>query len=377
MPVRVRTMSTTAGVGHYLKKVPWGTLEGDVAIPATKARCEDVVDGTRSDHPLLIEKTTQIGNTFSSPLEEWGNGGYATHYASHVPANFQVGTFPHLILPERNDDMDATRAFADTNPSRPTVDSIAFAAELRQLPALFKMAGDHMLKKGANTFLSYQYGWRPLIKDLVEMCFFMSNVAKREQELRNLHSKGGLKRRLQISSETTTAVQHEVVESFMYFLSGDCLIKTTRNRWATARWVPDTGTGMIPTTDAEYRKLAIRAVYGLNFDIESAWQLIPWSWLIDWGASVGDFLGSQRNLVGATCSGVNLMTHTRTDRVYSNWSCLSSFSNWTMGNTHIISETKRRSAFTNPSVSATIPFISGTQLSILGALGIQRLRGIR
>lgn len=378
MVSRTRSSVLTRGNGTY-QKYFFGTMQsGTVPIPGVKGTCSDVVDGTYRDHPLGIDKVEYSNTSFSGTLNG-GTGISWGKYVDHTPGLIQGLTYGHNVLPPLNDAADATKAFARTNPSRTVVDVPAFIGELKELPSLFQIAGKHLLKRGANAYLSYQYGWKPLISDLKGFLDFQRHVMKREAELQNLFNKGGLRRTFQLSSDvaTTRTTSTIFLESSLYTLSStEYTVETERRRWATSRWQPTVSS--VPKTDAELHKLAVQAVYGLSANASSAWNLIPFTWLIDWASSVGDYFDAQRNSVGASCGGVCVMTHTKSTHRYGKV-LLSTGGTWTgvkLPSPKIVVEQKLRSFSAAPSISASLPFITGTKLSILGALGIQRLRGI-
>jgi hypothetical protein len=116
---------------------------------------------------------------------------------------------------------------------------------------------------------------------------------------------------------------------------------------------------------------ARRAVYGLSFDLVSAYNLMPWSWLIDYFSSTGDFLEATRNVVGASPGNTNIMVHTLRTAVLTP---SSSFHGLTGGGGIQVRETKERfvgSGFTG--LNSTVPVLTNRQVSILGALAITRL----
>lgn len=376
MTIRTRSQTVPAGTGSYYRNFFNVISQGSVPIPGFKGTCTDVVDGTYRDHPLTIDKTTYSNHTFTGTQNTPANSVYGK-YVDDVPAYVSGTSFGHLALPAINDASDRTKALARMNPSRAVVDVPGFIAELRELPSLLKSCGKTLLKGGANAFLSYQYGWKPLISDLHNLMDFQRHVMKREIELRNLYGKGGLRRTFQLSTDMATQISHNVtIQSALYILtSRDYTIETSRRRWATSRWEPVVS--KIPKTDHELHNLAVRAVYGLSAELSTAWNLIPWSWLIDWFSSTGDFFDAARNVVGATCSSCCTMQHTKSiHRLQGTQIGTGGFTVAKMPNPVIIVEQKSRAFGTSPSITADLPFLSGTQMSILGALGIQRLRGI-
>jgi len=50
-------------------------------------------------------------------------------------------------------------------------------------------------------------------------------------------------------------------------------------------YIPDIGS-------SEWTKRTTRALYGANITPEVAWNLLPWSWLIDWFGNIGDVMSN-------------------------------------------------------------------------------------
>lgn len=272
-----------------------------------------------------------------------------------------------------------TKLLATTNPGRAEVSLPVFIAEMRDLPHAIKSIktiGD-LLKKGkpprirdsAGQILSWEFGWRPLLDDLRKITQLSDHVAERSKEIERLYSKGGLKRRLKLITDSA----HEEVSNLPIESRLGTVIRvreerhTFVTRWGTVRWLP---TSLPPKSSNDVRRLAMKAVWGLSLQAEDVWNILPWTWLIDWSSNVGEYLGAHSNRVPAKATGVNIMTQTLTNI---NWTRLST--NWAKGGEGVATfETKERvqSAST---IDAHLPFLNSRRLSILGSLAITRFRG--
>jgi hypothetical protein len=65
------------------------------------------------------------------------------------------------------------------------------------------------------------------------------------------------------------------------------------------------------------------------------WELMPWSWLIDWCTSYGDILAATRNAIPVTWSKVAIMRETISKRIFydydlnsTNWAVLTQTGNY-------------------------------------------------
>jgi len=391
LTVRNRTANMVGQSGTYYRFFFGVTDSGTINAPGVSASCTDVVGNYPFDNPLQIDKVNWQFRPVTTHVAAPPN--YQLDLVDYIPQFYRTTTLGHLSLPALSDPADATKIFAGTNPSRATVDLAATVGELRELPAFLFQTGKRILRRGVkktltidrigdfhrapeqvgSTFLAWQYGWKPLIADLKKVLDFQAHVLKREQEIKNLYSKGGLSRTFQIS--TDRAEQHSTntfVESYLFTMySADYTISTERRRWGSARWLPDHPS--LPPTDAKLHDQAKQAVLGLSLSPRTAWELIPWSWLIDWCSSVGNYLESERNTVGATCAGACLMTHTRTTHTFRSMQhSLPGVSG--MGEATCVVETKQRSPYLSPVIFADIPFLGRRRESILGALALQRTK---
>jgi len=228
----------------------------------------------------------------------------------------------------------------------------------------------------ANWHLSLQMGWKPFFSDIRRMLAFRGTVDKRISELKRLYSKGGLKRRLILENvNADESLKNQGLDSG----TGDSLLcnidtSTHSRRWGTIRWVP-TSLPVVPENSPDYERYVRNIVLGLNTSLGNidlvAWNAIPWSWLIDWYANVGDFIAANANAVPATHSTPCIMTQTTTVRRFSRSDSFQS--NYQGGNGVVGLVTKKRD-LADATLTASLPFLTGRNLSILAALTVQRMR---
>lgn len=274
-----------------------------------------------------------------------------------------------LAIPESpSDGAVATRVMAATNPSRPVVDLPVAILELKDLPMLVKSAGDTFLKRLGGANLSYQFGIAPLAGDLAKLTTFQSFVSKRVERLTKLRDRG-LRSTIQVGAYSAQKDEWVSLNSFGVGWSEVIRFNTFEKVSGHIRWFPD-GAHPMPQTDEEMRRLAISATLGLRLDFKTVWELIPWSWLVDWFSNVGDYLAAHRNTVPAVCSPVQVMRETTVENTGP------SRTYWDgQHNTGVryrrVDRTRRLS---NASLSAHLPFLSDRQLSILGSLAVTRRR---
>jgi hypothetical protein len=332
-----------------------------------------VVDSAMSSTQRTAYIQPINGSGMAGPLHSAVATGYYPLYVTPT----------HLTLPSiPTASADALTVQARTNPSRPEITPLNLIQDLVDIPKQLKDVGKLIKspkrllsqREIANQYLGVKFGWLPLIKDVQDLLDLGMHIHRRANELHNFYANNGMERRLSLQSDNaaaqtgTTPIETNVVLK----MSARSSTTTSRRRWATCRWKPTVLPPFYPS-DAEIIRQAKRISLGLTADAlyAGAWDVLPWTWLINWFTNFGDFAKSHSNTVPATCSIVNVMTQTETHRVYSVDSITSGF---TGGDAQFDLIDKVRFVGLG-SVSANIPFIGVSRLSILSALFVQRFKG--
>lgn len=189
----------------------------------------------------------------------------------------------------------ALTIIARTNPGKPAVDIPAFIGELRDIPRLLEVSGKNLIAKGGSATLSYQFGWKPLIHDLSDMINFGVETTKVLNIIKKM-LKGGISRQVRLGDESA---QSEVVFDYPItdlptyddILDWKVRIYTRMEVWGTARWFFPEAARLLIANDSDLQRwLAISTAYGLSVHPASAWELLPWSWMIDWFANFQNIL---------------------------------------------------------------------------------------
>lgn len=314
--------------------------------------------------PLNIQKMSVDGgrvNVFNNASNYWSN--FRVDYADNQ------ANFTHLSAPIGQDHLDAdlaTQAAARSNPSRPYVDVVENVLQLGELTHLIQRRGESLIREAGRENLRYQFGIAPLVGDLVKLSQFERILSDRVKELQRLQSANGLRRTVKLGAWSNTTQVGKVMQSNMAFLTDTMTVTTTQQRKAHLRWIPSAD--FTPLSNYESVRLAFRATMGLTIDAKTLWEILPWSWLIDWGSNVGDFFAAHRNIVPATLSGVHIMRETRTEWV--GRGIYNSGGSMTPVRAVVTSKTR------NPSFVAPVahfPILSGNQMGILASLAVTRL----
>jgi hypothetical protein len=329
--------------------------------------CDDVIGDYGRDHDLNVWHHNSVICRISG-------AGYYYEYnrfgVTHNPVS-DLGSF-------RNTGAVAQDAAARTNPSRPHVNLPNYLFELRDTAELLYIAGRNLIQKSASYYLSYQFGWKPLIQDVLAFLTLHDAAERRSDELRRLSSSRGLRRRVDLGHDTfESSGSREQLESFLFGMWGTPHIETDIHYWAVCDWRPSTWYEGL--TNAEKSQQMRRQLIGIDSSqiLLEVWESLPWSWLFDWCSDISGWMIANNNSVAHLSHAVLVMVEQKTKR---KWKDLS-FSGFPNGKPEAIDPTNpeqvshrkfRRLAY--PTLTATIPFLTGRQLSILGSLAVTRLR---
>ena len=325
----------------------------------------NTIEYVEDEHPswdggfFMTQKTKRSGGVI--------NGGDPNPFFQEQFNNVPISTrnvLPLLSLPGGRppDAQLASKLLALTNPSRPALDMPSILGEFLSegLPSL-RVKGDKLLKLTGDAYLAGSFGFRPIISDLMTSMNFLELVDKRLRTLNNLKKNGKLSYTVELYSNAKRGYTSGYIAHSPPYMDGDLSEHASVRTWGHVKWFP---TEYFPTADADMKALAVRAVLGLYHSFSSFWEVIPWSWLIDYFSNVGDLLSSMRNECGLTHSVPQIMD---TNRITSNL-VLKNGPTWGgFSPLQCVQESKNR-ATVSASLSASIPILTDGQWSILGAL---------
>jgi hypothetical protein len=350
-------------------------------VKAYTEKCTDVPDGDRiytnqfDMHKIL----NYVGHVEGKTSNYW----IANQRLETRNYTLEGRTIPGMP----SDASAATAALARANPNRPQVSIWQFLGELRDAPKMIFQIGDILRRvtlaqrKGkafvptardvASGYLGWTFGWDPLIQDLGKLFDFSEAVDNRIKELNALRS-GDLRR-------TVTTFSTEFDEDwdigYMSPLYQSNARGTLRSRIAAKQWVrirykPSALT--LAQLGGDLRDRARSLVFGHQAHIVDVWNLIPWTWLLDWFSDCGDFLEANRNHLGVIVDDIAVMTHITAKPISFAWTSNPFGATFTVATDREASWKRRRRVY-GPSVSAYVPFLSHKQWSILSALAVTRL----
>lgn len=191
-------------------------------------------------------------------------------------------------------------AYDRMKPTKPEFQSLNALYELKDLPSMLRQRfHDQGLRGISDYWLAIQFGWRPLLKDVLTMVTIQRALEKRFDQL--LRDNGRpVRRRITLASDSTYSYYGPAgdygafTEQFVtQFYSGSPTyaqtLKVTDKVWASARfrfWLPK-GPGNVV-----WKKAVMAKLMGLYPSPKFVYDAVPWSWLIDWFSNAGHVLSN-------------------------------------------------------------------------------------
>jgi hypothetical protein len=236
----------------------------------------------------------------------WSNEGSEWVYEYHNAVLWNNITHLDLtpVIPQFVWDIDylATLAAARSNPSRPEVSIPQFVGELKDLPKAIYRQGKKGIEWAKSDSLGVRFGILPMISDVLKLMNFKDKVAKRDNEFERLQSGKGLKRRIKLATakrRVPLGAPNCLPSSGPNGFTAEKI--TEFEVWASVRWKPG-GVPMLHPPGSDERSAFIKAtlhgtserndIYSYARDV---WEIVPWSWMVDWFANCGDYLDANRN----------------------------------------------------------------------------------
>jgi hypothetical protein len=371
---RSRTTSTVLAGGYRIYLISTnqtiGTNSGASGISGRET-CADVT----MLPPFTVDHTFVCIKYRATPLRLYGYmpyavNGYEYEFQGYNPPNRSLNQYCPTITPI-NWTYWKTKALANLNPNAPVVDVPLFLFEFKDFPAMLRNMGDILgkrIKPDAipGGYLAYSFGWKPLVADLLALFNIQESISKRLAYLKRLEHGGRVRRSL-----GGGVVQHSILpDGYSSVTSGsktafkaDIEFLETQKVWFTANAKL---LDPLPLLLTEQRSLAKDIVLGLNVDPSTLWNMIPWSWLIDYFLNLGDVMQAYRGGLRFSTTRMCIMA---TSDYRNNLINARPYSSVFAQGGNLRTIAKQRSVFANPRPQLTWdPILSGTQILNLGAL---------
>lgn len=374
---RNSVVSVTGTIKYYLPSPSSGT--STATNIGTRDSCLSEYGKRESANPLSIYHIYKqvpylYGQRFQSGVLEREFIGYPIgNHALNIPdPRVILGSVTNAELIE-----DAWTILSKTNPSQAHVSVPTALGELKDIPSLVKGWGDGLLKAAAKGNLSWRWAIKPMISDVRKLADFTNAANKRLRELKKLRDGKTLRKRCSLGTRTEeSGPTRELIHSNGASLYGQRREFAHQTKWGSCEWKLSPDSNLPQYSDADLKRFNKRVMLGITSHgaLETAWELCPWSWFVDWFSNVGDIISATNNTVGCTWGRICVMRHSNAWRTYdfdpagsATWPTFSGWYNLRM-------ERKERWP-TYPAIPfplPSLPLIDGGKFSILLSLAALR-----
>ena len=315
-----------------------------------------------------VESTAKLADTVGLPPDQaFGLGAEGIARALPSAPNFSLFSFlgelreglpklPGSSVMERYGKPGVTRRWSD-------LDAAGQSRALRDIRAA---AGDETM--------NLVFAWIPGLGDLFSLIDCAWNVEALREKTINELSKPSRRRRAFPRESTsgivtkTNVYPYPIVRQLMKPGTLTVETTTTRDTWVTSAF--DTRLGEATTWSFLDRLSADLRAVGFEPNADNAWQLIPWSWLVDWFFSFGSVLKNVSYLgpTGTRLVRAYLMSHSVIETKYT-WNGMLNGRSFQTSMTQKV-ETKQRVRATPYGFRFKTEGLSAKQIAILSILGL-------
>jgi len=315
------------------------------------------------------------------------NNGYNSYRLVYPPSG--------QLTTDQMDELGAT-AISRCKPGEPVADFATTLGEIMReglpsIPAHLLMKGRKPpSKKGAGEYLNYQFGVAPIVSSVKDLVHGVSHAEELLSQLKRDANR--VVRRsytFPLESDTSTTQFDNVSGPFGFegvnqFVRNAYGIPPSAGSWRERNvqrkvWFSGAFTYFLPDDFGEKlsRHPEINAILGTDFTAETAWNLAPWSWAIDWFSNTGDVISNANDFLSQrlVMHYGYLMVHTIVTDTYG-YGPLPDFAPGrpNIASLQLVTETKQRRKANPFGFGVSWDGLDPFQLSIIAALGISQGR---
>lgn len=325
---------------YQLKKVPNGTLPGSLGYSESGYRNALLVSeghyrltiyrgkkvsrhGWSGGGPLYVHKTTLSQGTPKVLQYRYGYNTLNTCYMSGVnpaPGHLIYPTIPPWSQEQVILQNHYATGYKKARPGNPVAGLGQFILELKSLPQM-PLRRLRKVSKNANfsdipkllrrelqdfrnlgsEYLNVVFGWKPFVKDLQEMYYLWHDIDRRMAQLVRENGKYIRRRSTVLDETSSTFPQERQNYNYAYALvkGASANIFGGSSQWTKTGttkekvWFSGSFRYYIPDTSSSLWDARARlALFGALPTPELLWNVLPWSWLVDWFANVGDIVSN-------------------------------------------------------------------------------------
>jgi hypothetical protein len=186
---------------------------------------------------------------------------------------------------------------SSTNPFRPTVSVPLMIKDLAEAATLLELSAKYLAALPGAAYLNIKFGWEQTINDIYTLAKITKQIEHRIKEFNSLVRKGGLSRSMRLGTFKWSGAKFSnwaVGTDYYVGIYSNWQAQYTSRVWGSVRWRPKgyynpIPAEAIPVGPLESFNAAVRSVFDLGpIDHHTVWNLIPFSWLVDYFTSVSD-----------------------------------------------------------------------------------------
>jgi hypothetical protein len=169
-------------------------------------------------------------------------------------------------------------------------------ATFKELPRILQSRNDFFRQLGSQ-YLNLEFGWKPFLRDVKDMINLGHIISKKLQQLSRDNGRGVRRRGTLLKARSRTNTSTNVIAisptGVTQLQNNLGATRSTEYRKIDDIWFSARFRYFIPNTEDPFWRLkAATAAIGVNPNPHLLWQVLPWSWLIDWFTNVGDVLAN-------------------------------------------------------------------------------------
>jgi len=313
---RTRSQDLPGKAGRYATYYGNTKIGADIVwTPNVKATtCYDSVGSTDTDGELTIKRLVGDPARLHGHYRWYNSTGYRALIYEGLPIFNKTATglveFQWNIADPDWNNLTAA-AMRVLNPNKALVDLPVSLLELRDVPRMVRFFRDYgqgkldnLLQFHGGLYLTGQFGVLPILNDLLGLSQMADQIARRATLLRKMSVKPRrVKRKLGQWGYQSLTTPSVTVWQWGASAKAHTEVKGSYDCWVTAR--VGITTDLSGLTDSHHE--ALLSALGLSPSLSTVWELIPWSWLIDWFTNFGDILSLTRNRIPYQLSRMNIM----------------------------------------------------------------------
>ena len=310
-------------VGSY-QDFPSGVVTNGTAVIGNWGSMSDVTDPLRGANPMASRKYQTSGGMITGHIFNTTTGVRSRVFNNLPAGTHSSGPVSPIVTPgwaTTNGHLTwwATRVVAATNPQAPDVNVPQFLGELKEIPQTIRSFGNMLIektfvKKTGDLYVMYRWGLAPLISDLAKLFNLQRSLDRRLRDINEMAKGKNMRKRVRLDNFRNTIYKDNVAfNSLGVSLSATQTTHYEGEAWGSIEWYLPSWSPYRHLSESELKNQICKDALGINsFSMLAAiWELIPWSWLIDWFTNVGDLLKANHNSYWMTYRKLCIMKHTK------------------------------------------------------------------